>query len=134
MPPATWVRTALPPILPTIRSCPGPHMFFSSPTISTGMGSGSVPWSTVQAVACMPGRRSEAFIVCTFPIVGGAISAGAETERDNVATSESAAAGIFIGPASLGCGAWPGVAQTAYLHYQSEIYESNNRDGVGATR
>ena len=43
MPLATLVRAALPPILPRMMSCLGPHMFLEIPMISTGTGSGSVP-------------------------------------------------------------------------------------------
>ena len=43
IPLATLVRAALPPILPRMMSCFGPHMFLEIPMISTGTGSGSVP-------------------------------------------------------------------------------------------
>ena len=43
IPLATLVRAALPPILPMMMSCFGPHMFLEIPMISTGTGSGSVP-------------------------------------------------------------------------------------------
>ena len=43
IPLATLVRAALPPILPRMMSCLGPHMFLEIPMISTGTGSGSVP-------------------------------------------------------------------------------------------
>ena len=53
----------------------GPLAFFHTPMISIGMGSGCVPWNTVQAVACMPGLMSFRGKIATLPAFGGAISA-----------------------------------------------------------
>src|SRR5579872_92494 len=72
MPPATLVRSALPPSLARIMSCLGPLAFFQRPTISTGMGSGTVPLKTVQAVAFMPGLMSDFGKISTFPARGRA--------------------------------------------------------------
>ena len=44
--------------------------------ISTGTGSGSVPWKTVQAVAFMPGLTSFSGRISTFPAFGRVFTAG----------------------------------------------------------
>ena len=54
-----------------MTSCRGPQAFFHSPMISMGTGSGVVPANTVQAVACIPGRRSEVLKMSTLPMRGG---------------------------------------------------------------
>ena len=79
MPLATLVRAALPPILAMMMSCFGPHMFLASPMISTGTGSGTVPWKTVHAVPFMPALTSLAGMISTFPDLGRAGGASAAT-------------------------------------------------------
>src|SRR5262249_37770624 len=53
----------------------GPLALFHTPMISIGTGSGSVPWNTVHAVACMPGRISARWKISDLPALGRVISA-----------------------------------------------------------
>src|SRR5215468_4130970 len=79
-----------------ITSCFGPQAFLHRPMISIGTASGSLPTNTVQAVACMPGFSSEAFMIWTGPVLGGLVDelpAGAETA---VAASARTAAAIRV--------------------------------------
>src|SRR5262245_65119313 len=79
-----------------ITSCFGPQAFLHRPMISIGTASGSLPTNTVQAVACMPGFSSEAFMIWTGPVLGGLVDelpAGAETA---VAANARTAAAIRV--------------------------------------
>src|SRR6185436_20471456 len=96
IPPATLVRCALPPILPTMTSCFGPQAFFQRPMISMGTASGSLPTNTVQAVACMPGFNSEAFMIWTGPVLGGTVDVLPANAEAAVAANARTAAAIRL--------------------------------------
>src|SRR5271165_1449400 len=96
MPPATLVRWALPPILAMMTSCLGPQEFFQRPIISIGMGSGSVPTKTVQAVPFMPGLSSEDFMIWTGPVLGGVRGESAATPETTVPANARKAAAIRL--------------------------------------
>src|SRR5579883_1766207 len=93
MPPATLVRIALPSILAMMTSWLGPQTFFSRPMISIGIGSGSVPWRTVQAVPFMPGFTSLRCMISTFPDLGreGVASPAAYTADEATASPKRTA-------------------------------------------
>lgn len=76
MPPATFVRDALPVNFATMMSCLGPHAFSHLPTISTGIGSGLLPWNTVHATPFMPGFTAPSGKSSTFPALGGIVIFG----------------------------------------------------------
>ena len=76
MPPATPVRSALPPIFAMMTCWRGPMAFFHTPMISTGTGSGVMPLKTVQAMACMPGLTSFKGRISGLPALGGVSSGG----------------------------------------------------------
>src|ERR1019366_10477438 len=99
MPLATLVRAALPPILPRMMSCLGPHIFLAIPTISTGTGSGSVPWNTVQAVPFMPCLTSARGMISTLPDFGrtGGVSAADVGSAVAARLIRIAAVRIFMG-------------------------------------
>src|ERR1039458_10241164 len=102
MPPATLVIFARPPILPRTTSWPGPHMFFQAPTISIGTASGLDPSNTVQAMACIPGLTSEAFMISTLPALGGSRLSAKRVGRNTAAKIPSlAAVWIFINDGSV---------------------------------
>src|SRR5689334_21571785 len=91
---------ALPPILATITSWPGPHRFLRRPMISIGTGSGSVPWKTVQAVAFMPGLTSLRGRISTLPALGreGVAFSAAHTGNAKADTPKRRAAKrVFMG-------------------------------------
>ena len=96
IPPATLVRCALPPIFPMMTSCLGPQAFFHRPTISTGTASGSLPANTVQAIACMPGFTSEAFMIRTGPVFGGLVDEFAANAEITLAAHAMTAAAIRL--------------------------------------
>src|SRR4051812_10585092 len=95
MPPATLVRMALPPILATMTSWLGPQTFLRRPMISMGMGSGSLPWKTVQAVAFMPGLTSERGRISTFPAWGRAGGASPAAKRGDTRTAKPRRAAVL---------------------------------------
>src|ERR1051326_1278602 len=80
-----------------MMSCFGPHMFLEMPTISTGIGSGSVPRRTGQAQAFMPGLTSASCMISGLPALGlgGGVSAGKRGET-NAAHARTAAGNLFM--------------------------------------
>src|SRR5215813_606016 len=97
MPLATLVRSALPSILPRMMSCFGPHMFLEMPTISTGIGSGSVPCSTVQAQPFIPGLTSLSCMISGLPALGrGGGASAAARGRANAALNAIAARDLIM--------------------------------------
>src|SRR5215471_18270555 len=92
MPFATLVRNALPSIFARMMSCFGPHMFLEIPTISTGIGSDSVPCRTVHAQAFIPGLISFSCMISGLPILGRGGGASADTRGRTVAAKSTIAA------------------------------------------
>src|SRR5665213_1127744 len=91
MPPATPVRSALPPIFAMMTCWRGPMAFSHTPMISTGTGSGVMPLKTVQAMACMPGLTSLRGMISGFPALGGVSSAaGANPAEPCIKTTAAA--------------------------------------------
>src|SRR5260370_35579519 len=96
MPLATLVRAALPPILPRMMSCRGPHMFLEIPMISTVTGSGSAPWNTVHAVPFMPFLSLLRGRLSTLPDFGHKIADSATEKVKDAAVPTVSEAGLIV--------------------------------------
>src|ERR1017187_5166569 len=107
-----------------MMSCRGPQAFFHSPRISTGIGSGVVPVNTVQAVPCMPGRRSEALKMSTLPIRGrsGARSAAHKGKASAAIDKTTADMRCFMG--------WIAPLQPLYYGRQRAQWATEPRNDV----
>src|SRR5580700_6441348 len=77
----------------------GPQAFFHSPRISTGTCSGILPANTVQAVPCIPGRRSAALKISTLPMRGRSETRSAADRRKASAARDKTIAAVrcFMG-------------------------------------